>query len=136
MIVVQAPQGWKTALIIVILCAQFRRRGKEMVDLMCGYYQTVHERPVRSQVEPGYLRPLLPAEAPEEGESFDSILSDVQSKIMPGVCVTSLRCSVSMASQKPCSHLLVRRVPRGLVVPIIAYRRWPGQQQPHFSSGR
>ena len=64
---------------------------------MCNYYQTVHERPVRSQVEPGYLRPLLPTEAPEEGESFDSILSDVQSKIMPGVCVTSLRCSGSMA---------------------------------------
>lgn len=56
-----------------------------MVDLMCDYYQTVHERPVRSQVEPGYLRPLLPTEAPEEGESFDDILSDVQSKIMPGV---------------------------------------------------
>jgi len=56
-----------------------------MVDLMCNYYETVHEHPVRSQVEPGYLRPLLPDAAPEEGEEFGDILRDVQNKIMPGM---------------------------------------------------
>ncbi len=56
-----------------------------MVDEMCAYYENVHEQPVRSQVEPGYLRPLLPDSAPAEGESFDDIISDVHSKIMPGV---------------------------------------------------
>lgn len=52
--------------------------------MICDYYETVHTRPVRSEVEPGYLRPLLPDAAPQEGESFDDILSDVESKIMPG----------------------------------------------------
>ena len=32
----------------------------------------------------GYLQHLLPSEAPEEGEDFDTILQDVQERIVPG----------------------------------------------------
>ena len=33
-------------------------------------------------MEPGYLAKLLPQEAPEEGEDFDVIMNDIDSKIM------------------------------------------------------
>ena len=55
-----------------------------MVDWICDYYATVEHRPVRSEVNSGYLGPLLPQSAPEQPEGFQAIMDDVQSKIMPG----------------------------------------------------
>ncbi|RZF32474.1 hypothetical protein LSTR_LSTR011328 [Laodelphax striatellus] len=63
---------------------EFRLRGKEMVDYMCEYMDTLAARRVTPHVEPGYLRPLLPAEAPQDAETWDNIMADVESKIMPG----------------------------------------------------
>eukprot|EP00123_Amoebidium_parasiticum_P016503 comp23463_c1_seq1/m.39189 comp23463_c1_seq1/g.39189 ORF comp23463_c1_seq1/g.39189 comp23463_c1_seq1/m.39189 type:complete len:480 (-) comp23463_c1_seq1:195-1634(-) len=64
---------------------EFRRRGYEMVDYIANYIDTVGDRRVLSDVSPGYLRPLLPESAPEQGESFDKIMEDVEKIIMPGV---------------------------------------------------
>lgn len=64
---------------------EFKERGKEMVDYIVKYLDTLGERRVTPSVEPGYLRDLLPEEAPYEPESWDSIMADVESKIMPGV---------------------------------------------------
>lgn len=64
---------------------EFRVRGKEMVDYICKYMETLNERRVTPCVEPGYLKTLMPHEAPEVGESWEDIMSDVESKIMPGV---------------------------------------------------
>ena len=36
-------------------------------------------------VEPGYLRELLPNEAPKSKEKWEDIMKDVESKILPGV---------------------------------------------------
>lgn len=36
-------------------------------------------------VEPGYLRELLPKEAPKQGENWDEIFRDFETKILPGV---------------------------------------------------
>ena len=55
-----------------------------MVEWICNYYETVGHMPVRSQVQPGYLAPLLPEQAPETGESFETIMQDVNDKVMPG----------------------------------------------------
>lgn len=38
-----------------------------------------------SQVEPGYLKKLLPELPPEDGEEWESIQKDMESKIMPGM---------------------------------------------------
>lgn len=65
--------------------AEFRVHGKAMVDYMCEYMETLAERRVTPSVEPGYLRKLLPQEAPQQPEAWDSIIDDVNSKIMPGV---------------------------------------------------
>ncbi|XP_023713317.1 aromatic-L-amino-acid decarboxylase [Cryptotermes secundus] len=64
---------------------EFRVRGKEMVDYICGYLDTLESRRVTPSVEPGYLRELLPTEAPHDPEDWDAIMADVESKIMPGV---------------------------------------------------
>ncbi|XP_075237770.1 tyrosine decarboxylase 2 [Lycorma delicatula] len=64
---------------------EFRIRGKEMVDYMCEYMETLGSRRVTPNVEPGYLRPLLPDEAPFHPESWENIMADVNNKIMPGV---------------------------------------------------
>lgn len=63
---------------------EFRIHGKEMVDYICDYLETVSDRRVISSVEPGYLAPILPAEAPKEGEEWNKIMSDIDDKIMPG----------------------------------------------------
>lgn len=42
-------------------------------------------RNVLPSVEPGYLEPLLPDEAPYKAEAWQEILKDVDRFIMPGV---------------------------------------------------
>ncbi|XP_028611166.1 histidine decarboxylase isoform X1 [Grammomys surdaster] len=64
---------------------EYRARGKEMVDYICQYLSTVRERQVTPNVQPGYLRAQLPASAPEEPDSWDSIFGDIERIIMPGV---------------------------------------------------
>jgi len=64
---------------------QFRRYGRAVVDWIADYYERVETLPVLSQVEPGQIRALLPAEPPLQGESFEAILGDVDELILPGV---------------------------------------------------
>lgn len=65
----------------------FRKAGYAAVDSICDYYARLqrNELPVASQVQPGFLSKLIPDHAPEDGEPWDLISSDYQSKIMPGI---------------------------------------------------
>ncbi|XP_075923157.1 histidine decarboxylase-like isoform X2 [Petromyzon marinus] len=64
---------------------EYRNRGKEMVDYIAMYLRGLRERSVNPSVLPGYLRPLLPAGPPQQGESWERIFKDVERLIMPGV---------------------------------------------------
>ncbi|XP_023024196.1 tyrosine decarboxylase 1 [Leptinotarsa decemlineata] len=64
---------------------EFRTRGKEMVDYICQYMTNLGNYRVTPDVEPGYLKELLPSQAPQEPEEWDTIMEDVEKKIMPGV---------------------------------------------------
>ena len=64
---------------------EFRRFGREMIDLVANYLDTIQERPVLPSVEPLYLEKLIPDTAPTNGESFDDIIADIERVIMPGV---------------------------------------------------
>lgn len=66
-------------------CDEFRYRGKEMIEYICNYLENIEDRRVTPSIEPGYLRKLLPKEAPEDPEDWDRIMADVETKIMPGV---------------------------------------------------
>ncbi|WP_460418829.1 DOPA decarboxylase [Pseudomonas sp. microsymbiont 2] len=64
---------------------QFRQYGHQLIDLIADYRQSVAERPVMAQVEPGYLKAALPDAAPQQGEPFEAILADVDKLVMPGL---------------------------------------------------
>jgi aromatic-L-amino-acid decarboxylase len=64
---------------------ELRRRGHELVDWIADYLDRVETFPVLSRVAPGEIRSRLPLEAPEDGESFDAILKDVEAIIVPGI---------------------------------------------------
>nr|XP_029497904.1 aromatic-L-amino-acid decarboxylase-like [Oncorhynchus nerka] len=64
---------------------EFRRRGKKMVDLIADYLENIEQRTVYPDVEPGYLRPLIPEEAPEEPDNYEDVVKDIERVIMPGV---------------------------------------------------
>lgn len=65
--------------------AEFRVRGREMVDYVADYMETISKRPPLAQVQPGYLKNLIPDEAPENPESWKDVFSDIERVIMPGV---------------------------------------------------
>ncbi|XP_034031166.1 aromatic-L-amino-acid decarboxylase [Thalassophryne amazonica] len=65
--------------------AEFRRLGKLMVDYVVDYLENIEERQVYPDVEPGYLHHLIPTEAPQEPESYEEIMKDVERVIMPGI---------------------------------------------------
>ena len=71
---------------------EFRVRGKEMVDYICDYMDGLSLRRVTPNVEPGYLRDLLPPQAPKHPEDWDTIMADVDTKIMPGVNIQYYLC--------------------------------------------
>ncbi|XP_051896137.1 histidine decarboxylase [Pristis pectinata] len=64
---------------------EYRRCGKELVDYIAEYLGTVRRRRVYPVVEPGYLRPLIPASAPRDPEPWSNIFADVERLIMPGL---------------------------------------------------
>lgn len=64
---------------------QFRRHGREVVDWIADYLERVESLPVRSPVEPGQIRDLLPEHPPEQGEPFNALLADLDRVVVPGL---------------------------------------------------
>ena len=64
---------------------EFRRHGHAVVDWIANYMSQVASYPVLSQAAPGDLRAKLPGQAPQEGESFEDMLEDVDRLILPGI---------------------------------------------------
>ena len=56
-----------------------------MVDYIADYLQDIRQRRVFPDVKPGYIRNLVPEQAPELGEDWDTIFADVERVVMPGV---------------------------------------------------
>jgi hypothetical protein len=65
--------------------AEFRRRGREMVDFVADYLETINQRRVIPEVKPGYLTTMLPDKAPVKPEKWTDIMADVNNAILPGV---------------------------------------------------
>ena len=64
---------------------QFRTEGKKIIDWIADYYENIENYPVLSQVKPGEIKASLPENAPQQGESIDDMIRDVDEKIMPGI---------------------------------------------------
>ena len=64
----------------------FRRHGHDVIDWIAEYlYGGVDDKPIMSRVKPGEIAGMLPDAPPAAGESFDSILSDLDRVVMPGL---------------------------------------------------
>lgn len=64
---------------------EFRRAGYRTIDWAADYLAGLESRPVLAKVAPGDVRRSLPAEPPGEGEPFDRLLAELETKILPGV---------------------------------------------------
>src|SRR5713101_4173371 len=64
---------------------EFRRHGHAVVDWIADYYTRIESFPVLSRAEPGQIRASLPVDPPAQGESFPTILADIEKLILPGV---------------------------------------------------
>ena len=60
-------------------------QGKEVVDFIVDYLTTIRTRRTFPDVQPGYMKKLVPESAPENGEKWEDIFKDVERVILPGV---------------------------------------------------
>ncbi|HBH23787.1 MAG TPA: aspartate aminotransferase family protein [Cytophagales bacterium] len=63
----------------------FRKYAHELVDWIADYYENIEQYPVKSRVEPGWVKQHLPDRSPENGEQFEAIFKDFVSYILPGI---------------------------------------------------
>ena len=64
---------------------EFRRYGHQLIDWIADYRTHVGDLPVRSPLEPGAVRALLPTEPPAKPEPFEGIFHDLDAVIVPGL---------------------------------------------------
>jgi aromatic-L-amino-acid decarboxylase len=64
---------------------EFRIRAREMIDYVADYLDTIENRSVLPKVKPGYLKDLIPTEAPEDPDQWSDLMQDIERVIMPGV---------------------------------------------------
>ncbi|XP_028966482.1 histidine decarboxylase [Galendromus occidentalis] len=64
---------------------EYRKRAKEMVDIIADYLETVGERRVFPDVKPGYMLDLVPEDAPTSADEWDSVIHDIYNVIIPGL---------------------------------------------------
>ena len=64
---------------------QFREQGYRMIDFIADYMSEIESYPVLSQVCAGDVYDSFPTNPPEQSESFEAMLNDVQDIIIPGL---------------------------------------------------
>jgi aromatic-L-amino-acid decarboxylase len=65
--------------------AEFRKQLHELADWIADFRENIETLRVAPNDKPGAIREQLPKHAPEEGESFERILSDMDRIIVPGM---------------------------------------------------
>ena len=64
---------------------EFADWGSKVSDWTQRYHETIGERPVRAQTEPGDILNALPATPPETPEPMEEIFADFENIVMPGI---------------------------------------------------
>lgn len=64
---------------------EFEKHAQEVIRWLKNYLTNVEKYPVKSMVKPGEIRDKLPSAPPQKGESFDSIIKDLDNIILPGI---------------------------------------------------
>lgn len=64
---------------------EFRRAGHDLIDWIAQYLEGCEEYPVLSRAAPGQVRRSVEAPLPQQGESWEAMWRDVETRIMPGL---------------------------------------------------
>src|SRR5690349_22272618 len=64
---------------------KFRKQLHELADWIADFRENIESVRVAPDDKPGAIRQQLPKRAPEEGEPFEKILTDVDRIIVPGM---------------------------------------------------
>jgi aromatic-L-amino-acid decarboxylase len=64
---------------------EFEEWGQKIASWSAEYHRTVGDRPVRAQTKPGEIAAQLETVPPENGEGMDTIMSDFERIVMPGM---------------------------------------------------
>ncbi len=63
----------------------FKKEAGPVVDWIDGYMNNIQSFPVKSRVRPGDIYKAIPGEAPENSESMEQIMEDLDRIILPGM---------------------------------------------------
>ncbi|MDP3581352.1 MAG: pyridoxal-dependent decarboxylase, partial [Ignavibacteria bacterium] len=64
---------------------EFKEVGKKLIDWSADYLDNLESFPVLPNVKPGDIRAKLPQQPPQQSESFEQIISDLDNIILPGI---------------------------------------------------
>ena len=64
---------------------EFRKHAHKLVEWMANYMENVEAFPVKSSVKPGEIFGNIPDSPPEHPEPFESLMTDLDKIIMPGI---------------------------------------------------
>ena len=64
---------------------EFREAGHALIDWIADYRASIETRPVRAQVEPGWVRQQFEQTPPDATCTPAALLRDLESKILPGI---------------------------------------------------
>jgi len=64
---------------------EFRKYAHELVEWIAGYMENVEDFPVQSQISPGDIFSKIPDHPPVKPESFDDLIKDLDTIILPGI---------------------------------------------------
>ncbi len=63
----------------------FKKQASDVIEWISDYYQNIETYPVKSFVSPREIFNQLPANPPEQGESFYTLMEDFKKIIIPGM---------------------------------------------------
>ena len=64
---------------------EFRKNGYQIVDWIARYMEEVEHYPILSKADVGDIAALMPESAPEQPETFDALVADLDRVVMPGI---------------------------------------------------
>ncbi len=64
---------------------EFRKHAYKFSDYIADYFSKIESFPVLPEIEPDWLKNRLPENAPDEGESFEEILTQIDDLIIPAL---------------------------------------------------
>ncbi|KAK2734709.1 hypothetical protein FQN57_001479 [Myotisia sp. PD_48] len=65
--------------------AQFRAAAHSAIEDIIHYFNSLPSQPVLPNIQPGYLKPLLPSSPPQDPQPWSEIQPDIEGKIKPGL---------------------------------------------------